>query len=75
MGTTAKKSGRFYIGLYGGGAFQGYLKTISNTKQRVWSTHDLEEAKSYATEKTAKKNAELVEQITYGGLVTDILIK
>jgi len=61
------------IELYGMGEFQGYLKSVSTANQKVYSTNNKYEAKTYAKRETAEKDADRVRRITCGGLDTRIV--
>ncbi len=61
------------IELYGMGQFQGYLKSVSMANQRVFSTNNKYDAKTYAKRETAEKDADRVGRITCGGLDTRIV--
>ena len=67
------KLDRLRIELYGMGQFQGYLKSVSVANQRVYSTNNKYEAKTYAKKETAEKDADKIGRITCGGLDTRII--
>lgn len=62
-----------HIELYGGGQFQGYLKSVSTYHQHVDSTLNKADAKAYARFETAQKDCQLVGLLTAGGLNTNIV--
>jgi len=49
------KLDRLRIELYGMGQFQGYLKSVSVANQRVYSTNNKYEAKTYAKRKQQRR--------------------
>jgi hypothetical protein len=60
---------KLHIELYSlDGAFQGYAKHISESKNRVESTNIKEDALSYSALQTANKAAEKISKITNGCL-------
>lgn len=64
---------KLHIALYGGGQFQGYLKSVSIYHSKVTSTQHKSEAKAYAKIETAMKDAELVQALTHAGLMCEIV--
>ena len=68
------KLDRLYIELYStDGVFLGYVKSVSQAKQKVLSANSKYAAKSYAKEATAKKDCELILGMTHGGLINKII--
>lgn len=64
---------KLHIALYGGGQFQGYLKSVSIYHTKVTSTQNKSEAKAYAKRETAMKDVELVHVLTHAGLTCEIV--
>ena len=57
-----------HIELYGGGQFQGYLKSVSTYHQHIDSTPNKADAKAYAKFETLQ---EVLILISYKGIVKD----
>ena len=57
------------IELYGNGIFQGYVKSVSESKQHVTSTMNKMDAKTYSSMTTASKEIDKIANITRGNLI------
>lgn len=54
------------IELYGGGIFQGYVKSVSEAKQNVKSTMSKSDAKTYSNIELASREIDKISKITRG---------
>ncbi len=68
----AKKYDSLRIEVYGDGKFQGWLKSVSTYNHAITSTTNKAEAKTYAKNDTAMKDAMLANQIVRGTLSFNI---
>lgn len=67
------KLDKIRIELYGNGIFQGYVKSVSTSNQKVKSTMDKDDAKTYGSSITAGKDIEKIKRMTHGGLICNIV--
>lgn len=61
------------IELYGNGIFQGYVKSVSLAKNKVTSTNNKMDAKTYGKQSTAKEDVHKIMYLTSGALTCNII--
>lgn len=66
------KLDKLRIELYGNGIFQGYVKSVSAANQKVKSTPNKVDAKTYSSFESAGRDAEKIMHITHGALICNI---
>ena len=62
------KLDKIRIELYGNGVFQGYVKSVSTANQKVISTPNKADAKTYGSPETAVKDTDKIMAMTHGAL-------
>lgn len=67
------KLDKLRIEIYGNGIFQGYVKSVSESKQYLKSTMDKKDAKTYSSMIIASKEIDRIHNITRGTLRLNVV--